>query len=148
MSGSGRKRSSKWDLRDEPEFAPDSKQLRSGWSSANLAGSNSSKWSYFEGNDKLKPNSRLPSKEPFSGGRVSNKDDVMNKDHHRDLDAKMAWDADESYGMAMSPGFDEWKHKRHSQSPKNGLERSVRFVSLLSMSFLAYFPKLIEVALI
>ncbi|XP_054821472.1 zinc finger CCCH domain-containing protein 38-like isoform X2 [Prosopis cineraria] len=124
MSGSGRRRSSKWDLRDEPEFVSDSKQLRSGWSSANVTGSNSSKWSYLEGNEKLKPNMRLPYKEPFSGGRVSNKDDIMNKDYNRDLDAKMAWDADESYGMKMSPGLEEWKRKRRSHSPKNGLDRS------------------------
>ncbi|XP_028766035.1 zinc finger CCCH domain-containing protein 38 isoform X2 [Neltuma alba] len=124
MSGSGRRRSSKWDLRDEPEFVSDSKQLRSGWSSANVTGSNSSKWSYLEGNEKLKPNSRLPFKEPFSGGRVSNKDDIMNKEYNRDLDTKMAWDADESYGMKMSPGLEEWKRKRRSHSPKNGLDRS------------------------
>ncbi|KAI9113902.1 hypothetical protein K1719_015153 [Acacia pycnantha] len=93
MSGNSRRRSSKWDLRDEPEFVPDSKQLRSGWSSTNVTGSNSSKWSYME-------------------------------DYDRDLDTKMAWDADESYGMKMSPGLEEWKRKRRSHSPKNGLDRS------------------------
>ncbi|KAF7834165.1 zinc finger CCCH domain-containing protein 38-like isoform X1 [Senna tora] len=118
MSGGGRKRGTKWDLREEPEFASDSKQLR-------YAGSNSSKWSYLEGNDKQRPNLGLglPSKEPFSGGRVSNKDDIINKDYNRDLDIKMAWDADESYSMKMSPGFEDWKHKMHSQSPKNGWDR-------------------------
>ncbi|KAL2638904.1 hypothetical protein AAZV13_06G139100 [Glycine max] len=102
MSGSGKKRSSKWDLRDNPDFSPDDgKQLRSGWSSAG---------------DKLKH---------FSGGRGSNKDNIMNKDY-RVLDSTMEWDEDESYDHKMSPGLDAWKHKRHnSQSPKNGWSRSV-----------------------
>lgn len=106
MSGGGRKRSSKWDLREELEFLPDSKKLQSGWSSANAA------------------------------GRVSNKDDILHKDYNRDLDTKMAWDEDESHGMKMSPGFEEWRHKRHSQSPKNGWDRPIRFCSLLGMSLL------------
>ncbi|MED6140447.1 hypothetical protein PIB30_093349, partial [Stylosanthes scabra] len=110
MSESGRKRSSKWDNRDDPEFAPDSKHLRSGWSSGDVAGSNNSKWSYMEGNDKMKP--RI-GKEPFSGGRGSNKDDVMSKDY-RCLDAKMDWEADASYS------------RRHSQSPNCGWGRSGR----------------------
>ncbi|XP_072087740.1 zinc finger CCCH domain-containing protein 38 isoform X2 [Arachis hypogaea] len=108
MSESGRKRSSKWDTRDDPDFGPDSKHLRSGWSSGDVAGSNNSKWSYMEGNDKMKP--RM-SKEPFSGGRGSNKDDIMNKDY-RCLDAKMEWEADASYSRRRSP------------SPKSGWSRS------------------------
>ncbi|KAL2347259.1 hypothetical protein Fmac_001259 [Flemingia macrophylla] len=108
MSGSGKKRLSKWDLTDEPEFEPDnSKQSRSGWSSA----------------DKLKPGMGLSSKEPFSGGRGSNKDDVMNKDY-RVLDTAMEWDGDGSYNKKMSPAFEEWTQKRQSQSPKNGWSRS------------------------
>ncbi|KAL2657335.1 hypothetical protein AAZX31_04G195400 [Glycine max] len=112
MSGSGKKRSSKWDLRDDPDFSPDdSQQLRSGWSSAG---------------DKLKPGMGFSSKEPFSGGRGSNKDDIMNKDY-RVLDATMEWDEDGSYNNEMSPGLEGWKHnKRHSQSPKNGWSRSSR----------------------
>ena len=137
MSGSGRKRSSKWDMRDDPEFAPDSKHLRSGWSSGDVAGSNNSKWAYMEGNDKLKPSM---GKEAFSGGRGSNKDDIMNRDY-RGLDAKMEWEADASYSKKMSPGFEEWKPKRHSQSPKNGWSRSSRFVSLCSVTMLGPFSK-------
>ncbi|XP_027368913.1 zinc finger CCCH domain-containing protein 55-like isoform X2 [Abrus precatorius] len=125
MSGSGRKRSTKWDLRDDPEFVLDSKQLRAGWSSADVAGGNSSKWSYLEGSDKSKPGMGFSSNEPFPGGRGSNKGDIMNKDHTF-LDATMEWDADENYRKKMSPGFEEWKNKRHSQSPKNGWSRSVR----------------------
>ncbi|KAK7353632.1 hypothetical protein VNO80_19083 [Phaseolus coccineus] len=126
MSGSGKKRSSKWDLRVDPEFSPDNnKQLRSGWSTADVAGSNSSKWSYLEGSDKLKPAMGFSSKEPFSGGRGSHKDDVMNKDYGG-LDPTMEWDEDGSYSKKISPGSEEWKPKRHSQSPKNGWSRSVR----------------------
>ncbi|KAK7410873.1 hypothetical protein VNO78_02065 [Psophocarpus tetragonolobus] len=126
MRGSGKKRSSKWDLRDDPEFSPDdSKQLRSGWSSADGAGSNSSKWSYSEGSDKLKHGMTFSSKEPFPGSRGTNKDDVMNKDYGI-LNETMEWDEDGSYDKKMSPGPEEWKHKRHSQSPKNGWNRSVR----------------------
>jgi len=127
MSGSGKKRSSKWDLRDDPDFSPDdSQQLRSGWSSAG---------------DKLKPGMGFSSKEPFSGGRGSNKDDIMNKDY-RVLDATMEWDEDGSYNNEMSPGLEGWKHnKRHSQSPKNGWSRSVRFVSLLGVSLLILFSE-------
>ncbi|KAJ7957003.1 Zinc finger CCCH domain-containing protein 38 [Quillaja saponaria] len=113
MSGSGRRRSSKWDLRDDPEFASEHLQFQSGWS-------------YFEGNDK--PNSRhdFRTKEPFSEGRVTHKNDITNKDCSRRLDATMAWDGDASYGTRMSPGLEEWKHSSHSQSPRNGWGRSFR----------------------
>ncbi|XP_061344635.1 zinc finger CCCH domain-containing protein 38-like [Gastrolobium bilobum] len=105
MSGSGRKHYSKWDSRDEPQFAPD-----------RFPSNNSSKCSYLERNDKLKPRMGFSWKEPFSGGRGSNKDDITNKDYG-DLDATIAWDTDGSYDMKMSPGFEEWKNKKHSQSP-------------------------------
>ncbi|XP_019434524.1 PREDICTED: zinc finger CCCH domain-containing protein 38-like isoform X2 [Lupinus angustifolius] len=109
MSGSARKRSSKWDMSDGPEFAPDSKQLHS----------------YLEGNDKSKYGTGFSSKESFSRGRGSNKDDIMNKDY-RDWDETMEWDADESYSKKFSPGFEELKYNRRSQSPKNGRSMSVR----------------------
>ncbi|CAL0325189.1 unnamed protein product [Lupinus luteus] len=125
MSGSGTKRYSKWDLRDEPEYACDSKQLWSGQSSADIAGSNSPKSSYMERNDRLKPTMGFSSKEPFSRGRGSNKDDILNKDY-KVSDATIAWDTDGSHSMKMSPGFEDRKHKRHSQSPKNGLRRPAR----------------------
>ncbi|KAE9608700.1 putative transcription factor C3H family [Lupinus albus] len=108
MSGNARNRSSKWDMRDNPEFAPDNKQSRS----------------YFEGNDKLKSGTGFSSKEPFYRGRISNKDDIMNKDY-RDLDETMEWDADETY-KKFSPGFEERKYKRQSQSPKNRRSMSGR----------------------
>ncbi|KAK7282347.1 hypothetical protein RIF29_11033 [Crotalaria pallida] len=109
MSGSARKHSSKWDKTDDPEFAPDSKQLRS----------------YLEGNDKFKSGMGFSSKEPYSGGRGSKKDDIVNKDY-RDLDETMEWDADGSYNKKFSPGLEEWKYKRRSQSPRNSRSRSFR----------------------
>ncbi|CAK8567903.1 unnamed protein product [Lathyrus sativus] len=115
MSGSDRKRSSKWDLSDEPKLSSGSKQIRSGQSSADVAGSNSSKWAYSEGNDKLRPVMGYSSKEYFSGDRCSNEEDAMIKDH-RMLDTRREWDIDGSY--------EERKQKRHSQSPKNAWSSS------------------------
>ncbi|RDX62282.1 Zinc finger CCCH domain-containing protein 38, partial [Mucuna pruriens] len=114
MSGSGRKTSSKWDSRDEPEIA-----------SYSTASSNSSKWSSLEGNDMLKPMMGFSCKEPFSGGRGSNKDDIMDRDY-KVLDATDARDTDGSYSMKMSPGFEDCKNNKYNQSPKNGCNRSVR----------------------
>ncbi|KAK7247562.1 hypothetical protein RIF29_42447 [Crotalaria pallida] len=79
----------------------------------------------MEGNDRLKPGVGFSSKEPYSGGRDSNKDDIVNEDC-RVFDAAIGRDADGSHSMKMSPGLEEWKHKRHSQSPKNGRGRSAR----------------------
>ncbi|KAK7358835.1 hypothetical protein VNO77_00775 [Canavalia gladiata] len=114
MSGSGRKHSSKWDSRDEPEFAADS-----------VASSNSSKWSYLERNDKLKPRVGFSCKELSSGGRGSNKDGITSKDY-RALDETSTRDTDGSYSMEMSPGLEEWKSNKYDQSPKNGCSKSVR----------------------
>ncbi|XP_020215587.1 zinc finger CCCH domain-containing protein 38 isoform X1 [Cajanus cajan] len=113
MSGSGRKTSSKWDSRDEPEFA-----------SYSVASRDSSKWSNLERNDKLNPRMGFSGKEPFSGGRGPSKDDITNKDY-RVLDPTNARDTDGSYSMEMSPGPEDCKNK-YSQSPKNGWSRSVR----------------------
>ncbi|XP_045823668.1 zinc finger CCCH domain-containing protein 38-like isoform X2 [Trifolium pratense] len=113
MSETGRKRSSKWDLSDEH------RQMRSGWSSADVAGNNSSKWAYSEGNDKLRPVMGYSSKESFSGGRGSYEDDAMNEDH-RILDTRREWNTDGSYSKKRSPWQEEWEPKRRSQSPING----------------------------
>jgi hypothetical protein len=129
MSGTDRKRSSKWDLSDEHKFPSGSKQMRSGWSSADVAGNNSSKWAYSEGNDKLRPVMGYSSKESFSGGRGSYEDDAMNEDH-RISDRRREWDTDGSYSKKISPWQGEWGQKRHSQSPINGWSRSVWFYFL------------------
>ncbi|PON82211.1 Zinc finger, CCCH-type [Trema orientale] len=143
MSGSGRKRSSKWDLRDQPQFEDvnvqddgwPGKTGRSvyhresghGWESPELAGSNGSKWSALETNDqRSKHDSTFLPRETFSGSRGSHKNENIDKDRNRYVTDSMAWDADEDYGTRMSPGLDEWRQKNHSQSPKSGWSRSMR----------------------
>lgn len=109
MSGGSRKLSSNRDSRDEPEFPPES-----------VTKSNSSR--YLERNDTLKPRMRFSRKEPFSGVRGSNKDD----EDYQVLDATFAKDTDGSYNMKMSPGFEEWNNREHSQYAKNDYGRSRR----------------------
>ncbi|WJX47735.1 hypothetical protein P8452_34393 [Trifolium repens] len=112
MSGSGRKLSSNWDSRDEPEFASES-----------VTNSNSSR--YSERNDMLNSRMGFSRTEPFSGGRGSNKDDVRSGDY-KVLDATIAQDTDGSYNMKTSPGFEEWKNRKHSQYSKNDYGRRSR----------------------
>lgn len=147
MSGVGRKRSSKWDMRDQPQFEDvdgqddgwPGKTGRSayhresgpGWQSPELAGSNGSKWSSVETNDlRSKHDSVFLSREPFSGSRGSHKNENIDKDSNRYASDSRAWDADEDYSARMSPGLDEWRQQDHSQSPKCGWSRSMRLVSL------------------
>lgn len=146
MSGSGRKRSSKWDLRDEPQYEDDDAQDDSwhgkagrsfypresghGWQSPELVGNNGSKWSALETNDlRSKHDMVYPSREP----RGSHKNDNLDKESNRYVEDSMAWDADEDYGTRMSPGLDEWRHQNPSQSPKSGWARSLRLVSTSSI---------------
>ncbi|XP_045820210.1 zinc finger CCCH domain-containing protein 38 isoform X1 [Trifolium pratense] len=112
MSGSGRKLSSNWDSRDEPEFASES-----------VTNSNSSR--FLERNDMLNSRMGFSRMEPFSGGRGSNKDDVGSEDY-KVLDATNAQDTDGSYNMKTSPGFEEWKIRKHSQYSKNDYGRRSR----------------------
>lgn len=78
------------------------------------------------------------SKEPFSGGRGSNRDDVRNEDY-RVFDATIAQGTDGSYDMDISPGFEEWKNRKHGQSAKDDYGRSVEFVSLLISAVILLF---------
>ncbi|CAI8619114.1 unnamed protein product [Vicia faba] len=112
MSGSGRKLSSNRVSRDEPEF-----------SSESATNSNSSR--YLERNDMINPRMGFSCKEPFSRGRGSSKDDVWNPDYEV-LDATIAQDTDGSYNMKTSPGFEELKNRKHSQSAKNDYSRRSR----------------------
>ncbi|KAI5384210.1 hypothetical protein KIW84_071280 [Lathyrus oleraceus] len=112
MSGSGRKLSSNRVSRDEPEFSPES-----------ATNSNSSR--YLERNDMINPRMGFSCKDPFSGGRSSRKDDVWNPDY-KVLDATIAQDTDGSYDMKASPGFEELKNRKHSQSVKNDYGRRSR----------------------
>lgn len=136
MSGSSRKRTSKWDLREEHQFEPENvpddywlgkagmsfhdKESEPEWLSPEVAGSNSSKWSDPEANDLLK-SKRLPSREPLLGSRGSH-----GRGSNRNLEATVAWEGDGSYSMRMSPGLDDWRQQSRSRSPKNALSRSFR----------------------
>ncbi|XP_027191714.1 zinc finger CCCH domain-containing protein 38 isoform X2 [Cicer arietinum] len=114
MSGSCRKLSSKWDSGDESEFASES-----------VTNSNNSRRPYLASNDMIKPRMEFLSKEPFSGGRGSNRDDVRNEDY-RVFDATIAQGTDGSYDMDISPGFEEWKNRKHGQSAKDDYGRRSR----------------------
>eukprot|EP00257_Ricinus_communis_P009193 XP_002527649.2 zinc finger CCCH domain-containing protein 38 [Ricinus communis] len=127
MSGSGRRRSSKWDLKEESRILFDSthekgwsgkaglsfhdKESQRGWLSPETAGGNRPKWSVLE---------------PLSGRRGSRRDDSIDEDHNRSLKAMTAWEGEENYGTRMSPGLDEWRHQSRRNSPRNEWKRSRR----------------------
>ena len=150
MSGSSRKRGSKWDLREEDQFEDENVSVdcwpgKAGmsfheedserrWLSTEVAGSNRSKWSDLE-NDLLEAKHDL---EPLPRSSVSLRDGSFSKGRNRNLEATVSWDGDGSYGMNMSPGLDEWRGQSRSRSPKNGWSRSLRFDSSLFMLILAY----------
>ena len=155
MSGSSRKRGSKWDLREEHQFEPSNvaadcwpgktsmsfhdEDSECRWLSPEVVGSNNSKWSDREANDLLnsKHDLGLASGEPLPRSSVSLKDSSFSKGRNRNLEASLAWDGDGSYSMRMSPGLEEWRGPSRSLSPKNGWSRSLRFDSPLIMSILA-----------
>ncbi|GAV61571.1 zf-CCCH domain-containing protein [Cephalotus follicularis] len=108
MSGSGKKRISKWDMKEESRFSQNlrdgnwhgkagtsfhEKRSYSGRSSPEVAGSNGHRWEPLPGNS------------------------------HRD--DSTTWDGDGSYSTKMSPGLDEWR-QNHRHSPKNDGIRSLR----------------------
>ncbi|XP_048333406.2 zinc finger CCCH domain-containing protein 38 [Ziziphus jujuba] len=141
MSGSGRKRSSKWDLREERDdinLQDDgwpgkagrpfrNRDSGHGWHSPELARSNGSKRSGLEISDmRSKHDSGFLSREPFPGSRSSHRNENTDKDSNRYIEESMAWDRDGSYGTRMSPGLEEWRQQNHSQSPKSGRSRSMR----------------------
>ncbi|XP_050231872.1 zinc finger CCCH domain-containing protein 38 [Mercurialis annua] len=127
MSGSGRRRSSKWDLQEESRSPPDSvhekgrsgkaglpfrdKDLQRDWISPEGAGGNRAKWSDLE---------------PLPGRRGSHRDDYINEDHRRSSKAMTSWEEEESYGTRMSPGLDDWRQQTHHNSPRNEWKRSRR----------------------
>lgn len=143
MSRSSRKRSSKWDLAEEPQFEDANVQdngwmgkpgrpfhhKESGreWLSSELSGSNGSKWSGLETNDmqRSKHDLGLASREPLPGSRGSHKIESINKGSNRYMDDSMVWDGDGNCSTRMSPGLDEWRQHR-SRSPKSGWSRSLR----------------------
>lgn len=128
MSGSGRRRSSKWDLKEESRIPFDSvhdnawpgkaglsfheKESQRGWLSPEGASGTRAKWSALE---------------PLSGRRGSRRDDSIDEERNRDLKAMPTWDGDENYGTRMSPGLDEWRQQNRHNSPKSERKRSRRF---------------------
>lgn len=127
MSGSGRRRSSKWDLKEESRIPFDSvhdnawpgkaglsfhdKESQRGWLSPEGASGTRAKWSALE---------------PLSGRRGSRRDDSIDEERNRDLKAMPTWDGDENYGTRMSPGLDEWRQQNRHNSPKSERKRSRR----------------------
>ncbi|CAK7354944.1 unnamed protein product [Dovyalis caffra] len=124
MSGSGRKRSSKWDLKEGSRMSFEDvednawpgkagisfrdKESRRDWLSPEAVGGTRSKWSAME---------------PLPGRRSSRRDDNIDEDHSRTLKASYE---DESYGTRMSPGLDDWRQHSFRNSPKNEYKRSRR----------------------
>ncbi|KAJ6917186.1 zinc finger CCCH domain-containing protein 38-like isoform X1 [Populus alba x Populus x berolinensis] len=124
MSGSGRKRSSKWDLKEGSRISFEDvedntwpgkagisfrdKESRRDWLPPEAAGGSRSKWSAME---------------PLPGRRSSRRDDNIDEDRSRTLKATYE---DESYGTRMSPGLDEWRQKSFRNSPKNEYKRTRR----------------------
>ncbi|KAF2284407.1 hypothetical protein GH714_021556 [Hevea brasiliensis] len=127
MSGSGRRRSSKWDLKEESRIPFDNvnenawsgkaglsfhdKESQHDWLSPEGASSTRAKW---------------PVLEPLSGRRGSHRDDSIDEERNRSLKAMATWDGDESYGTRMSPGLDEWRQQNRRNSPKSEWKRSRR----------------------
>jgi hypothetical protein len=131
MSGSGRKRSSKWDLKEGSQMSFEDvednawpgkagipfrdKESQCDWLPPEAAGGTRSKWLAME---------------PLPGRRGSRRVDNIDEDHSRTLKATYE---DESYGTRMSPGLDEWRQQSFRNSPKNEYKRLRRFGYLLSM---------------
>lgn len=142
MSGSGRKRSSKWDLREVSHFETDivqdhswpGKESRPGWISPELASDDGSKWSGMETTNtdsKSKQDWGLLSKEPLPGTRASHKEDFSSKGYNKNVEGTAEWDADKSYGTRMSPGLDGWRRHSSNLSDRNDWSRSVRLDTLV-----------------
>ncbi|KAJ9128676.1 hypothetical protein P3X46_034621 [Hevea brasiliensis] len=122
MSGSGRRRSSKWDLKEESRIPFDNvnenawsgkaglsfhdKESQHDWLSPEGASSTRAKW---------------PVLEPLSGRRGSHRDDSIDEERNRSLKAMATWDGDESYGTRISRSRSESRSR--SRSPVRGFGR-------------------------
>ncbi|KAF2292061.1 hypothetical protein GH714_006464 [Hevea brasiliensis] len=127
MSRSGRRRGSKWDLKEESRIPFDSvhdnawpgeaslsfheRESQHGWHSPEGASGNRAKWSV---------------REPLPGRRGSRRDDSIDEDPNKSLKPMPTWDGDENYGTRMSPGLDEWRQQNRHSSPRNEWKRSRR----------------------
>ncbi|KAJ8769134.1 hypothetical protein K2173_000909 [Erythroxylum novogranatense] len=126
MSGTGRKRRSKWDLKEEPRNSLENvrenswtpkaslplhdREAARGWYSPDTTDGDHPKWSAVE---------------TLSGRRSSWRDDNI-QDRSRTLKAMPSWHEEQSYGTKMSPGLDDWRQQDHRHSPKNEWKRSRR----------------------
>lgn len=142
MSGSGRKHSSKWDLREDSHFEADSVQDHSwpgkesgpGWISAEIASDDGSKWSGMATTNTVsKPTQDwglLSEEEPLPGTRASLKEDRPNKGYNKNMDGTAECDADKSYDTRMSPDLDGRRSHGSNLSDRNDWIGSVRLDTL------------------
>ncbi|XP_022949975.1 zinc finger CCCH domain-containing protein 38 isoform X1 [Cucurbita moschata] len=138
MSGSGRKHSSKWDLREDSHFEADSVQDHSwpgkesgpGWISAEIASDDGSKWSGMATTNTVSKSTQdwglLSEEEPLPGTRASLKEDRPNKGYNKNMDGTAECDADKSYDTRMSPDLDGRRSHGSNLSDRNDWIGSVR----------------------
>ncbi|XP_022949979.1 zinc finger CCCH domain-containing protein 38 isoform X2 [Cucurbita moschata] len=131
MSGSGRKHSSKWDLREDSHFEADSVQDHSwpgkesgpGWISAEIASDDGSKWSGMATTNTVSKSTQdwglLSEEEPLPGTRASLKEDRPNKGYNKNMDGTAECDADKSYDTRMSPDLDGRRSHGSNLSDRN-----------------------------
>ncbi|RZC69401.1 hypothetical protein C5167_032491, partial [Papaver somniferum] len=137
MTESVRRRSSKWDLKEDPDHFPTEIRQGSGWSGRESRSewkvskglnSHDPKWSSMEARSvsRNEGNSRWSSSlEPTSRNRGIEIYEFDKRDYN-DMSRTMALDGDRSYSLSMSPGLDGWREKNRSRSPKGGWSRSHR----------------------
>ena len=132
MSGS-RKRSSKWDSREERQYSLENARDSAWPAKAGVSfHDRESEHGYFSpevgrnGSDIIKSKHGLPSRESLPGSRGGQKDDNINVDCVKYWKTTTAWDEEETYSMKMSPGLDDWRQQNHHHSPKSDWSRSHR----------------------
>ena len=124
MSGSAKKRKSKWDLKEEIQFAKiSSNNVKTG-------DSNLDDWSDLEDSEVLKSNDNFEfeSWKPLSGNGGAQRNVRDNRDLNEVSETMRGWVADNSYGMKTSPGLDGWVQKRYGRSPRNNWRPSNRLL--------------------
>ncbi|WCJ29068.1 Zinc finger CCCH domain-containing protein 38 [Euphorbia peplus] len=147
MSSSDRRRSSKWDSKEESRIAyenihdsgksglsfHDRDRETRDWISPEAAVGNNSKWSVPESLPGRRGSRREDSidlrssrREDSIDLRSSRREDSIDEDHNRNLKGMATWQVEEGYGTRMSPGLEDWRQQSHHKSPKNEWKRSRR----------------------
>ncbi|KAF5194295.1 Zinc finger ccch domain-containing protein [Thalictrum thalictroides] len=139
-----RKRTSKWDLTEDPPKFPIMNRQDMSFGRGNESNHdsrlkherNSSKNTgnrYPKGPDtnpnsglKSEGNSRWPSWEPPSGYCADLKDDYDNRGFNEVSQTMKTWDRNRGYSTSMSPGLDGWRHQSRSRSPRSIWSKSHR----------------------